>query len=189
MKKIIIGIVACLVIIALFLINKKTFDSKISSDIINSGNYCTQTNFYNITDASSNLVTDAKRMFLNTTNISEKYFNQHFKFECAADAPNGKHVIYRYTMGDYSTEVYLIKSTGSSNNKYNDYIGLPEIKELLPKKVALEKLEECLKASPKNLNIRLTQKTLLLDGVDKDYIATLDLQTGECDRFSSHENE
>lgn len=170
-------------LVALFIANKSksTPDKEVASLVpsINSGGSCSQTNFYTIHDSSNPMVLDAENQFLSQSKISKNYFDTHFKFECAGKAQNGDHVIFRYSIGDYSTQIYLIRFTGNSNFS-NDFAGLHEINNVLPKEKALTKLQSCLKAKPENINVSLQQNILSLSGSKGKYEATLNLENGNC---------
>ncbi len=152
-----------------------------SSVSLSSGESCLQGSFYNLHDPANSIVTEAENQFISKTNISKQYFDTHFAFECGASAQNGEHVIYRYKVGDYATEIHLTRFKGRSDFSF-DYGGFHEINSLPPKQEALITLQKCLKAKPENLEVSLFQNILTLTGSTSDYTASLNLENGSCER-------
>lgn len=193
MKKITLFVFLGLIIIGSFFYfykNSKSGDIEYVEYAQNSG--CNRApGYYNITDPRTDFVDEAKKDYIKNAGISSNYFDEHFKFNCAAENEEEKSVIFEYKIGDYSMD---LKLNSSKHNKSGFNIvgnnNFLTIKNVLSKEQALKKLYKCLGEQSMKVDVNYNSRgsKLYMYGINGPsemgsygpYNARLDLETGEC---------
>jgi hypothetical protein len=124
-----------------------------------------------------------KNYMLQNTNISSKYFDEHFRFGCLMyDDSNDNETsqllfgIFYFSIGEYVRDIQI--SLYPSKISFKD---LNEIKNTITKEEAIKKMESCIPNPNKSLSIRLYSGGLFVIGFgDKHWVGEVNLETGKC---------
>lgn len=206
MKKIYLITIIILILASIFFIYKqKEIKPSLSSNSVSitpEQDICSNKD-YNIKDEEkkNSIAKEGQNVFLENTNLSEDYFDKHFEFACGGENKYSgvdhvsRMVVFKFNIGEYSKNVSVydlpfLKGSGKFN-----YKGLNEIKQVMSKAEAINKITECLGFKPNSLSLELngvllnepafSGLTLLGYSASNNMNASLNLESGECATYPS----
>jgi hypothetical protein len=138
--------------------------------------------FYNQDDPD---VLTAKNVILKDSTMSEKYLDEHFKFVSRIKDRYVHRVDFLFSIGDYSiiTSVNLPNENG--NFSYSALKDFHEISKVMSKEEAGRALIKCLDNNPfknQQATLGIYKGGLFLNVTDLKWNASLNLETGECEK-------
>lgn len=130
-------------------------------------------------------VLTAKNVILKDSKISEKYFNEHFKFISGVNEPYIHKVDFLFSIGEYSMITGVSLPNKNGDFTYSEFGNFHEISKVMSKEEAGRALIKCLGNNPfkyQQAILSIRNGGLFMYVSDTKWDASLNLETGECEK-------